>query len=228
MELEEIDKKINTYRYKSFNIENFMNLIRLIELKIYKIYNEEDIRPFSSLIKEVDLSDDIIKYFINLRNLVAHGFITNDELQSNEKLIKNIIIPSILSFPEDNLATRAISFENKTKKKLKKIGERFRFKVETNSLIRLGISRLEVDIIFVKYNKKIIFEIKYTENNGSKYIGVQQLIKRLIACSTPYGVLILPGKTHEIIEKENAEILIFGIDLKQEILENWLIQKVSD
>ncbi len=225
MELKEIDKRIKEFQEKTLNVENFMDLIYLIELKIRIIYNEEDIRHFSSLIKKVNFPDEIYKAFTNLRNKAAHDFISNEELQSNERLIKSIIIPSILTFPEDNLATRGINFEIKTINKLKSIGERLGFNVEIKKLIRIGTSRLELDLIFIKNNINIVFEIKYAESDRIKDLGVQQLITYLIAYPTQYGVLILPKTIHEIIKGENYEILIFGIDMELKVLENWINQK---
>jgi len=227
MELKEIDKKIKEFQEKTLNVENFMNLMHLIELKMRIIYNEEDVRHFSSLIKDINFPDDIFKTLTKLRNLAAHNFISNKELQSQEDFIKSIIIPTILTFPEDNLATRAINFEKKSIKKLKLIGKKLRFKVETKKIIKLGISRLELDLIFIKNNIKIIFEIKYGESDRIKELGIQQLIKYLIAYPTQYGVLILPKTIHQIIKEENYEILIFGTELEWEVLENWLNQKIN-
>lgn len=86
-------------------------------------------------------------------------------------------------------------------------------------LFNLRISENELEIK--------IFKIKDTESNRIKYLGIQQLIKYLIACPTSYGVLILPKTIYEIIKEENFEILILGIDLEQEVLENWLNQKIN-
>lgn len=236
MREEELNKEIEKIQKSVWNIQNFYNLMLLIEKKIREVSKDEDLKHFSSIVKNLNLSKEDTTKLVALRNPVFHSFTTDEEINSAKDWIISTIIPAVLSYSSKKEVIEDRIFEESITKKLIQFGENLGFQVVREGIIPLGSKKIEIDFIFKRNDDiQIIFEFKSRIENDIRDIGIQQLLTYLTASKSKIGVLVVPGSEYEELDEinlygddeEGYKILIFGVDTDLKILNEWIKSNIE-
>ncbi len=222
MEINDFKEELEKLKNSNWAIHDFYNFILFIEQVVHKISEDEDLRHFSSIINELNLSKQDSKELIDLRNKVTHQFITEDEIASKREWIKGKIIPAISSYLSESKVIKFKATFGNINDKLISFGKEQNFKVEREHIISVGSMKFTPDFIITKDKLQIIIEIKKKKDENVKLIGIQQLITYLMANNSKYGILIIPEIKYEFYEQEGLNILIFDITTDFKILQDWV------
>ncbi len=231
--LNEIDNSIKSFKDIELSKHNFFDLIFLLELKISKVLNEEDVRSFASLTQELELSEEDKKTLRFLRNTIVHGFISEEKLISYKPWINETIIPAILKF-QPKIETEIFKSyprfdDSEFLNKIISIAKSMDFEIKWEFEITVYRKfRLVPDLVFKRGNKFVMIEIKEKFSNSIMKLGVQRLKEFLGAAKTKWGVLVflepikIINKKVLTIKKKKLNIKIIGpkIDVKE--FKNWL------
>lgn len=198
--LTEIDNLITSFSEIELSKNDYFNLFMLIEQKISKVLNEDDVRSFQSLIQELDLSEEDKKRLIFLRNIITHEFISENELDKYKLWIKEKIIPIILNLNpkyeieilhQYSIQNNALYAQKYFLKEIISIAKRKGFEIIKNYEIMMYKNyTLNPDLILEKDKIRIIIEIKKKFNYYILEIGLQKLKEYLSAAKTKWGVLL--------------------------------------
>lgn len=224
MKVDEIDNQIRKYLNKHLDRYNLFNLMVLIENKLNLIYEPEDLLPFSSLIRKLELPEDQKNYLIKFRNQLAHNVVSEGEVELIRKDLMSTIIPLILSLSQNNTQRNKNIFEEKISNKLKLFADDLGYNLIRNKSISIDDkkkTRIEIDVIFESESESIIFEIKSSSKRNFISVWIDQLKSRLKIFGSRFGVLVLEHLYYQEMQVDNYEILIIG-ELEMHQLPDWI------
>jgi len=227
MDDEVINREIKKIQNSRLNRENLYDLILLIEKKIQEISEIEDLKLFSSIIKELNLTEEDEKDLISLRNKVVHDFIKEEEIKLKQEWIYHKIIPAILGYQKEEIIQDSQNIEELMLQELTSFGANLGFEITNKVLIpiKFGRSTYIADLIFKKDDHQVIFEIKGKKTDDLIELGIQQLKTILNANQSEIGVLVVPGSEYDYFGGYDYQILVFGIESDYKILEDWILPK---
>ncbi len=224
MKIDEIDKKIINLSNKHLDRYNLFNLMVLIEAKLNLFYEPEDLLPFSSLIRKLELPEAQKNNLIKFRNQLSHTIVSEGEIKSMREDLKSAIIPLVLSLSPNTAHLNKYYFEEKISNKLKLIAEDLRYNFLRNKTISIDDKKktmIEIDVIFESESESIIFEIKSSSKKNMISIWTDQLKSRLKIFGSRFGVLIIENLCYKEIQVDNYELLIIG-ELELHKLSDWI------
>ncbi len=218
--IEKIDKKIIEIQNDKWNQGNLHLLFLYIENRLRLSLDLEDLNTFRYYVSHLDLSEDDKLKGIYIRNRNAHNILSDNELSTNKKWIKEVLIPSVLKFKPKKLEM-GIDFYKSVEKKIHNyLIKNLDFNVIRNKRVKRGTSIFVVDLFLENENNPILIEIKNSVD--LKKTGIEQLSSYLFAFNSSIGILILPTNIIEEINMSNARLLIFGIENNLDLLAEWI------
>ena len=222
MKINDFKEELEKLKNSEWKIHDFYNFILFIEQIFHEVSKDEDLKHFSRIVNEFNLSKQDSKELIDLRNKVMHQFTTEDEIKSKREWIINNIIPAISFYLSESKVDKFKVIYRNILDKLILFGKEQNFNVERKPIISVGSMKFSPDLIIKKDKLQIIIEIKQKKDENIKLIAIQQLITYLFANNSKYGILIIPEIKCEFIEREGLNILILDINTNFKILKDWV------